>query len=129
MSRTTLILAGALALLSSPLAAQAHAVHRHPRGASIVLLGTLADPMCAFAQQLADSAQARCAGQHAHRRLEPVLLSDESVLYLLAFRPGASGRSASVQAMIGKRVQVEGTVYPAGNAYLVVVDSVRTSTP
>ncbi len=47
----------------------------------------------------------------------------------LSFDPSARGRSASFHAMIGKQVKVDGTVYPAGNAYLIVVDSVRTTTP
>jgi hypothetical protein len=129
MPRTALVVASGLALATSPLSAQAHEAHRHPRGGKIIMVGTLVDPVCAFAQQLTDSAQARCSGQHADDSFEPALLTDENELYVLAFDPGASGRSASLHAMIGKQVKVDGTVFPAGNAYLIVVDSIRTSMP
>jgi hypothetical protein len=73
MPRTALVVASGLALATSPLSAQAHEAHRHPRGGKIILVGTLVDPVCAFAQQLTDSAQARCSGQHADDSFEPAL--------------------------------------------------------
>jgi hypothetical protein len=92
------------------------------------MVGTLVDPLCAFAQQLTDSAEARCSRQHRGRSLQVALLADTE-LYLLAFNREPDQRSAGVQGLVGKQVKVDGTVYPAGNAYLIVVDSLRLSAP
>jgi hypothetical protein len=129
MLRTILTLGAALAAASGSVQAQAHQKHHHPRGAKIIMVGTLVDPVCAFAQQLTDSAQARCSSQDADHSFGLALLAEQNELYVLAFEPAASGRSASLHAMVGKQVKVDGTVYPAGNAYLIVVDSVRAATP
>jgi hypothetical protein len=125
MLRTALVLAAALGLASRSLPAQAHAAHRHPRGAKIIMTGVLVDPLCAFAQQLADSAQARCSRQRLDHGLQPALLTSESELYVLAFATDATRRTAATQGLVGTDVKVDGTVYPAGNAYLIVVDSIR----
>ena len=128
MLRTPLILIGVLAAGTGSIQAQAHPEHHHPRGAKIIMVGTLVDPLCAFAQQLPDSAQVRCSRQHLGRSFQLALLTDTE-LYLLAFDHHADRRSTSVQGFVGKQVKVDGTVYPAGNAYLIVVDSLRLSKP
>ncbi|MGH7614506.1 MAG: hypothetical protein ACREMW_10775 [Gemmatimonadales bacterium] len=125
MPRTPLILAAVLAAGTASVQAQAH---HHPRGAKIIMVGTLADPLCVFAQQLADSAQANCSRQHLDRSFQPALLVD-SDLYLLGFNHDADRRVQALQALVGKQVKVDGTVYPAGTAYLIVVDSIRLSSP
>jgi hypothetical protein len=128
MPRTFLILIPVLAAGIGSLQAQAHQQHRHPRGAKIIMVGTLVDPLCAFAQQVPDSAQARCSRQHVGAPFQPALLSSPE-LYLLAFDHDAEQRAAAIQGLVGKQVKVDGTVYPAGNAYLIVVDSLRPSEP
>ena len=128
MLRIYLILMGALTGGIGSVQAQAHPEHHHPRGAKIIMVGTLVDPLCAFAQQLPDSAEARCSRQHLGRTFQPALLADAE-LYVLAFDHDADRRTASVQGLVGKQVKVDGTVYPAGNAYLIVVDSLRLSEP
>jgi len=128
MLRIPLILFGVLAAGTDQLRAQAHPEHHHPRGAKIIMVGTLVDPLCAFAQQLPDSTQARCSRQHLGRSFQPALLADTE-LYLLAFDHDADRRVASVQGLVGRQVKVDGTVYPAGNVYLIVVDSLRLSGP
>ena len=125
MLRTALVLAAALSLASRSLPAQAHGAHRHPRGAKIIMTGVLVDPYCAFAQQLADSAQVRCSRQRLDHGFQPALLTSESELYVLAFATDASRRTAATHGLVGTDVKVDGTVYPAGNAYLIVVDSIR----
>ena len=128
MRRVPYIIAGVLVLTTGSVQAQAHREHRHPRGAKIIMNGTLVDPFCAFAQQLPDSAQARCSHQHLDRVFQPALLAD-SELYVLGFEHDAARRSAAVQVLVGKQVRVDGTVFPAGNAYLIVVDSIRLASP
>jgi hypothetical protein len=128
MLRTPLILLAMLAAGTGSTQAQAHQEHRHPRGAKIIMVGTLVDPLCAFAQQLPDSAQASCSRQHSGRTFQPALLA-ETELYVLAFDHDADLRLAGVQGLVGKQVKVDGTVYPAGNAYLIVVDSLHLSEP
>jgi hypothetical protein len=125
MLRTALVLAAALGLASGSLSAQAHGGHRHPRGAKIIMTGVLVDPLCVFAQQLADSAQARCSRQRVDHGFQPALLTSESELYVLAFATDASRPTATTQGLVGREVKVDGTVYPAGDAYLIVVDSIR----
>jgi hypothetical protein len=128
MHRTFLVLMAAIAAGTGSLQAQAHQEHHHPRGAKIIMVGTLVDPLCAFVQQVPDSAQARCSGQHTATSFQPALLSSPE-LYLLAFDHDAQQRTAAIQKLVGKQVKVDGTVYPAGNVYLIVVDSLRPSEP
>ena len=128
MARFPLVLAAVLIAPIWSLRAQVHQKHHHPRGAKIIMIGTLVDPLCAFAQQLADSAQARCARQHADRSFRPALLADGE-LYLLWFDHDADRREPASRAFVGKEVKVDGTVFPAGESYLIVVDSLRPTTP
>jgi hypothetical protein len=128
-SRSLLLIAAALVLPFGSLAAQAHATHRHPSGAKIIMLGTLVDPFCAFARQLADTAQARCAHSRSQDQFHPALLTSDGELYVLAFDTGGSARkrSAVAQQLVGKQVKVDGTVFPAGDTYLIVVDSLQVN--
>jgi hypothetical protein len=128
MPRIFLVVIAALAAGTGSVQAQAHVEHHHPRGAKIIMVGSLVDPLCAFAQQVPDSAQARCSRQHTGASFQLALLSSPE-LYLLAFDHNAEQRAAAIQKLIGKQVKVDGTVYPAGNAYLIVVDSLRASEP
>ena len=123
MLRHASFLSLVLAAVPTLVAAQGHPTHHHPRGAKIVMIGTLVNPTCAFVQQAADSAQARCV-QQQRSTFPPVLMGDGE-LYVLDFnRASAAGESPS-QALLGKRVKIDGTVYPAGSSYLIVVDSMR----
>ena len=128
MARFPFVLAAVLLAPAWSLRAQAHERHHHPRGAKIIMIGTLVDPLCAFAQQLTDSAQARCARQHADRSFRPALLADGQ-LYLLGYEHDADRRESASRAFVGKEVKVDGTVFPAGDSYLIVVDSLRLSKP
>ena len=123
MLRTAFLAVTVAAATARPMQGQAHTAHHHPRGAKIIMMGTLVDPLCAFAQQVSDSAQARCSHEHPGTDVQPVLLADGE-LYLLASR-AATPRSAAPDALLGKRVKLDGTVYPAGTSYLIVVDSMR----
>lgn len=127
MLRTPLLLIGLCAARAGSLQAQTRQEHRHPRGAKIIMIGTLVDPLCAFAQQMPDSAQAGCSREHPGRSFQPVLVAGAE-LYLLAFDPDDKRRTAT-QSLVGREVKVDGTVYPAGNTYLIVVDSVRLWKP
>ena len=112
-----------LAAVPTLVAAQAHPTHHHPRGAKIIMIGTLVNATCAFVQQAADSAEARCV-QQQRSALPPVLLGDGE-LYVLDFSQAPAPGESPSQALVGKRVKIDGTVYPAGSSYLIVVDSMR----
>ena len=124
MLRSAFLAAVAAVAVTGPLRSQAH-THHHPRGAKIVMIGTVVDPVCSFAQQLPDSARAGCSHQHQANAHPPVLLADGE-LYVLAFE-GARGHITSADGLLGRRVKVDGTVYPAGSSYLIVVDSLRAA--
>jgi hypothetical protein len=57
------------------------------------------------------------------------LLTSDGELYVLAFDTGGSARkrSAVAQQLVGKQVKVDGTVFPAGDTYLIVVDSLQVN--
>ncbi len=128
MLRIPLFIGVVLAGATGSVQAQVHQEHHHPRGAKIIMIGTVVDPLCAFAQHLPDSAQAGCSRQHPDRGFQLALMAGGE-LYILGYDHDAARRSAGVQALVGKEVKVDGTVYPAGNSYLIVVDSIRPSSP
>jgi len=118
------VLLAAVTAIAGPVQAQAHMAHHHPRGAKILITGTIVHPVCTFAHEMPDSAQAPCSRQHPSAGLEPVLIA-EGELYLLAFDHAGASRRIPTEALMGKAVKVDGTVYPAGSSYLIVVDSIR----
>ena len=124
MLRQVPFLVALAAFVTSPAQAQGHTMHHHPRGAKIIMIGTVVDPMCAFVQQAADSAQARCADQQRDTPLPPMLIADGE-LYVLKFGETTAASVSAARPLLGTRVKVDGTVYPAGNSYLIVVDSIR----
>ena len=123
MLRHASLLSLVLAAVPTLVAAQGHPTHHHPRGAKIIMIGTLVNPTCAFVQQAADSAQSRCV-QQQRSALPPVLMGDGE-LYVLDFSQAPAPGESPSQAPLGKRVKIDGTVYPAGSSYLIVVDSMR----
>jgi len=124
MLRPAVLLLAATAAIAAPVYAQAHMAHHHPRGAKIIMTGTIVHPVCTFAHEMPDSAQAACSQQHPSAGLAPVLMA-EGELYLLAFDHAGASRGVPTEALMGKAVKVDGTVYPAGSSYLIVVDSIR----
>ena len=115
---------------STSLAAQAHATHRHPSGAKIIMTGVLVEPLCHFAQRSTNSATQDCLKHLTDRQLRPALLdSNDSTLYFLHSPAGRNLATPQVRRLVGQTVKVDGTVFPAGNTYLIVVDSVRSWTP
>src|SRR5690348_18359113 len=111
MLRPAVLLAAVTVAVAGPVQAQAHMTQHHPRGAKIIMTGTIVHPLCTFAHELPDSAQA-CAQQHPRAGLEPVLVA-EGELYLLAFDHTGAARGVPTEALMGKAVKVDGTVYPA----------------
>src|SRR2546427_11891068 len=110
------------ALGSTSLAAQAHA-HRHPSGAKIIMTGVLVEPLCHFAQRSTNSATQDCLKHLTDRQLRPALLdSNDSTLYFLHSPAGRNLATPQVRRLLGQTVKVDGTVFPAGNTYLIVVD-------
>jgi len=126
-NKVTLLLGAALILgVTVPLGAQGHAPHRHPRGAKILITGALVEPLCQFAQPTTVQG---CLKNLGDQQLQPVLVDSDSMLYVLR-SAGASGLDpALIRRLLGQSVKVDGTVFPAGNAYLIVVDSLRVNTP
>ena len=115
------------ALGGAPLVAQGHATHRHPSGAKIIMTGVLVEPLCHFGQR---SAIQDCLKHLTDQQLRPALLdTDDSTLYILRGPAGKELGTAQVRRLLGQAVKVDGTVFPAGNTYLIVVDSLRLGTP
>ena len=115
---------------SASLAAQGHTTHRHPSGAKIIMTGVLVEPLCHFAQTPTNSAIQDCLKGLTDQQLRPALLdSADSTLYFLHSPAGRELGIAQVRRLVGRSVKVDGTVFPAGNTYLIVVDSLRAGTP
>ncbi len=108
--------------------AQAHTGHHHPPGAKIIMYGTIIDPSCRFALGLSGSTHRACAATCANRGVSLVLLGEDEHLYILTMpgRPAAGG-NARVKPFLERRVKLMGTVFPAGESYLVAVDSVTAA--
>ncbi|MGH7699314.1 MAG: hypothetical protein ACREMJ_02180 [Gemmatimonadales bacterium] len=125
----SLILTAALGI-SARLSAQGHTAHRHPSGAKIIMTGILVEPLCHFAQKPTGSGVQACLQKLLDQQLRPALLnSDDSTLYVLHSPAGGELSGAQVRRLVGQSVKVDGTVFPAGNTYLIVVDSLTLSTP
>jgi ketosteroid isomerase-like protein len=81
---------------------RAHTGHRHPAGANILMRG-------------------RIGGSTG---TQAVLVAADSPMYLLTPAP-RSAVAPELKALSGQQARVLGTVFPAGSAYLIVVDSLR----
>ena len=116
--------------IAAPLAAQGHTAHRHPSGAKIIMTGILVEPLCQFAQKSSGSALQDCVQKLSETQFRPALLdSSDSTLYVLHSLSTRELATAQLRRLIGQSVKVDGTVFPAGNTYLIVVDSIRSNTP
>ncbi len=121
---------GAALCISAPLAAQGHTTHRHPAGAKIIMPGVVVEPVCRFAQRLEGAALQDCVRHISDQDFHPALLASDSMLYLLhASSTTGPDTRARLRQLVGQSVKVDGTVFPAANAYLIVVDSIRTTIP
>jgi hypothetical protein len=127
MQRITVLTATLAAALvsASPVAAQGHSAHHHPAGAKILMPGVVVEPVCSFARRLTGSALQECARHLTVQESHPALLASDSILYLL----DARGLVDQLRRLVGQSVKLDGTVFPAGNTYLIVVDSVRAAVP
>ena len=93
------------------------------------MTGLLVEPLCHFALR-PGSAQQDCLKQLSDQQLRPALLNtDDSTLYFLHSPAGKDLRATQVRRLVGQSVKVDGTVFSAGNTYLIVVDSLRSATP
>ncbi len=121
---------GAALCAAAPLPAQGHTTHRHPFGANILMLGVLVEPVCSFVQKKEGSDLRECLGYIPDQDFHPALLASDSTLYILHGSP-TTGRVARtrLRQLVGQSVKVDGTVFPAGNTYLIVVDSIRRTAP
>ena len=116
--------------VGAPLAAQGHRMHRHPSGAKIIMTGILVEPFCQFAEKLKGSDLQGCVQNLAAGQFRPALLdTDDSTLYVLHSPADGDLGTARVRRLVGQSVKVDGTVFPAGTTYLIVVDSLRANTP
>jgi hypothetical protein len=122
-SRIALLFSLAVVCGAQSAPAQAHSRHRHPSGAKILIGGTLVEPVCQVARQLTGSALARCAEQRGGARASLVLVSSDSALYLVATDAMSDDAVAAARKLIGQQVRVNGTVFRAGNGYVILLDS------
>ena|SRR5438552_4917973 len=116
--------------IGAPLAAQGHSAHRHPSGAKIIMTGILVEPLCQFARNLRGPELQNCVQKLSDGQFRPALLdSSDSTLYVLHGPSDKELGTAQVRRLVGQSVKVDGTVFPAGNTYLIVVDSLRANIP
>ena len=128
--RTPWLMVFAGLAIAAPLAAQGHRAHRHPSGAKIIMTGILVEPLCQFAQKSSGPALQDCVQKLSETEFRPALLdSSDSTLYMLHSLSTRELATAQLRRLIGQSVKVDGTVFPAGNTYLIVVDSIRSNTP
>ena len=125
----SMILTAALGT-SASLSAQGHTAHRHSSGAKIIMTGILVEPLCHFAQKPTGSSVRACVEKLSDPQLRPALLDrDDSTLYLLHAPAGQELSGAQLRRLLGQSVKVDGTVFSAGNTYLIVVDSLALRRP
>jgi hypothetical protein len=110
------------------LPAQGHAAHRHPAGAKILIRGTLVEAACYFAERQRSSALTQCARERSSHDFHAALIDSDSTFYLLALR-STPDILASLTPLMGREVKVDGTVFPAATAYVIVLDSLRAANP
>src|SRR5439155_23754701 len=110
-------------------AVQTHHPHRPTRCAEIIIPGNIIYPSCRFVAGLTGVEHRRCAEAFAEKGVSLVLLAN-SELYILTVpgKPAASA-NAKVKQYVEQEVKVMGTVFPAGQSYLIEVDSVAATAP
>ena len=127
--RALSMLLTAAAAMWTPLAAQGHTAHRHPSGAKIIMTGILVEPYCQFAQKLKGSGLQACVQRLSAGEFRPGLLDTSDSTFYVLHGLSAGDLGPRVRQLVGQAVKVDGTVFPAGKTYLIVVDSVRADTP
>jgi hypothetical protein len=91
--------------------------------------GTLVEAVCYFVERQRASALGKCAQRRPNQDFHPALVTSDSILYLLAASASTPATMARLTPLLGRNVKVDGTVFPAANAYLIVLDSLRAEGP
>ena len=100
--------------------------HHHPPGMTIVMKGTIVEPVSHFAADSTTQDAPALDGttsQGSQIGLHPVMLGFDEKLYLLY--PADKRAKQKIPSSVGESVSVTGTVFPAGSGYIIIVDSLK----
>ena len=121
---------GALALvaLALPVAASAQDMPKPPEGHAATVSGTVIDVSCKFRHNLTGDGHRMCAQVCADIGIPLAILGDDGTLYMpvSAGMPG-DNQNAVLKEYAEQKVRVTGTVFEAGGAKAIQIESVTRS--
>ena len=121
---------GALALiaLALPMAATAQDMPMPPEGHAATVSGTVIDLSCKFRHNLTGEGHRMCAQVCADLGIPLAILGDDGTLYMQvsAGMPGENQNEA-LKEYAEQKVRVTGTVFEAGGAKAIQIESVTRS--
>ena len=97
----------------------------HPKGTKQTIAGTVIDVSCRFGQGLSGASHRECAQVCAGRGIPLAILGSDGKLYVPASpsMPG-DGQNDRLKEYAEQQVRVTGTVFPAGSANVIWIESV-----
>lgn len=104
--------------------------HHHAAGMKIIMKGQVVEPVGHFAPDSTVKGAPTVDDTSSpgdNRRLSPVMLGFDENLYLLY--PDNRKAKQKIASSVGKSAVVNGTVFPAGSGYIIVVDSLKHGSP
>ncbi len=120
---------GALAVVAIMLPAAASAqMPEPPEGEEATITGTVIDLSCRFRHNLTGNDHRMCAQVCADRGIPLAILGNDGTLYMpvSAGMPG-DDQNARLKEFAEQEVRVSGTVFEAGGAKAIEIESVRRS--
>ena len=120
---------GALAVVAIMLPAAASAqMPEPPEGEAATITGTVIDLSCKFRHNLTGNDHRMCAQVCADRGIPLAILGNDGTLYMpvSAGMPG-DDQNARLKEFAEQEVRVSGTVFEAGGAKAIEIESVRRS--
>ncbi len=99
-----------------------------PEGQAATITGTVIDVSCKFRHNLTGDGHRMCAQVCADRGIPLAILGDDGTLYMpvSAGMPG-DNQNADLKQYAEQKVRVRGTVFEAGGAKAIEIESVRRS--
>ena len=123
---------GALAFvaLMVPAAATAQdmSMPEPPEGQAATITGTVIDVSCKFRHNLTGDGHRMCAQVCADRGIPLAILADDGTLYMpVSVGMPGDNQNAALKQYAEQKVRVRGTVFEAGGAKAIEIESVRRS--
>ncbi len=118
----------AVLALALPSLAQAQMMGNAPEGKEATIYGTVIDVSCKFRHGLAGADHRMCAQVCADRGVPLAILTNDGKLYVpvSAGMPGGN-ESESLKEFAEQQVTVKGTVFDAGGAKAIQIESIERS--